>query len=408
MELRPIRSDELAAFAEASEAAFHEAATPEYVERTARTLELPRTLAIFDDGRPVATTAIYSRELTIPGATVPAACVSQVGVLASHRRRGLLTQLMRRQLDDVRAGGREALAILWASEPVIYGRFGYGIASRSAEIALRTPGTRVQRGVAAHAGRFVLLDPEDALERIAPFYDRARRTRTGHLDRDGAWWSKRIHDPESERRGAGPLRAVVHEAADGAVDGYALYAVRTAYEVHGPDGEVVVRELMADGPGATVAMWSFLLGLDLTRRVTWEIGAADEPLAWILEGPYRPRFRLFDNLWVRLVDVGSALALRRYSGALDIVFEVEDAFCTWNIGRWRLRAGADGVAACERTDDAPDLRLPAGALAAAYLGGPSLRAIAAAGQVVELRAGALDAASAAFRAPREPWCPEIF
>jgi predicted acetyltransferase len=407
MDLRPIDAGELASFAEAAEAAFHEAAPADYVTHMAETFEPERSLAVFDDGRPVATTAIYTRALTIPGATVPAACVSQVGVLPTHRRRGLLTRLMRRQLDDVRAGGREALAVLWASEPAIYGRFGYGIAARSAEISLQTAGARLQPAVPAPEGRALLLDPAEAIGRIAPLYESVRRGRPGHLDRNDAWWRKRVHDPESRRRGAGPLRAAVHEAPDGAVDAYALYAVRVGAELDGPSGHVVVRELVADGPAGTAAIWSYLLGLDLTRHVTWQIAPADEPLAWLLEGPYRPRVSVLENLWVRIVDVAAALGARRYAAPLDVVLQLEDAFCPWNAGRWRLTVD-DRFSRCARTDAPADLRLTAAELGAVYLGGPTFVTLAAAGRVEELRPGALESASAAFRAPREPWCPEIF
>jgi predicted acetyltransferase len=407
MELRPIDTRELTAFAQTAEAAFHEPAPPDYVERLAEILDPERTLAVFDDGRPVATTAIYSRELAIPGASVPAACVSQVGVLPTHRRRGLLTQLMRRQLDDVRADGREALAILWASEPAIYGRFGYGIAARSATVKLRTAGARIKPGMPAPEGRILLTGPDEAIDRIAPFYDDLRRRRPGHLDRDAAWWRKRVHDSERRDEGAGPLRAAIHERPDGTVGGYVLYAVKKGADLDGPDGEVAVRELVTGGAAATAAVWSYLLGLDLTRRVTWDLAPADEPLAWILEGPQRPVVSVYENLWVRIVDVGAALSARRYLAPLDVVFEVDDAFCPWNAGRWRLRAG-DGPARCARTDDAAHIRLAAAELGAAYLGGPTFATLADAGRVEELRPGALEAASAAFREPREPWCPEIF
>lgn len=114
MELRAIRPGEVAAFVTAAETAFHEDASDDDIARHRITLEPQRALAVFDDERPVATAAVYSRELTVPGTTVPAACVTQVGVLATHRRRGLLTRLMRRQLDDIRRTG-EAVAVLWAT-----------------------------------------------------------------------------------------------------------------------------------------------------------------------------------------------------------------------------------------------------------------------------------------------------
>lgn len=406
MELRPVTCEELPAFARAGETAFHADVHPEDLAGQAQRFEPERSLAVFDGPDIVATTTIFTRELTIPGAIIPAACVSEVGVVATHRRRGLLTALMRRQLDDVRAAG-EPLAVLWASEPAIYGRFGYGIAAFSAEIRVRTAGTRLQPGAPPPEGRMRLLAPADALPAIAPLYDAVRRHRPGHLDRTPAWWAKRVHDPEHRRHGAGPLRVAVHEAPSGVVDGYALYAVRSAFELEGPDGEVVVRELVADGPGATAAMWRYLLGLDLTRRLTWEIAPADEPLAFLLEGPARPRVSTFENLWVRIVEVGAALAARRYTAPVELVLDVQDAFCPWNTGRWRLEAGAGG-ASCARTDAPADIALTTTELGSVLLGGPPFAALAAAGRVRELHAGALAGADAAFGVARAPWCPEIF
>jgi predicted acetyltransferase len=406
MDLRPVAAAELPAFLRAAETAFHEDLHPADLALHEGRFEPDRSLAVLDGEDIVATTTIFSRELTIPGATVPAACVSEVGVLATHRRRGLLTRLMRRQLDDVRARG-EALAVLWASEPAIYGRFGYGIAAFSAEIRLRTAGMRLQSTVPAPAGRMRLVDPAGAVEEIAPLYDRVRRRRVGHLDRSAAWWAKRVHDPEHRRRGAGPLRAAVHEGPGGKVDGYALYAVRSGMDLEGPDGEVVVRELVAGDPAATAAMWGYLLGLDLTRRLTWEIAPADEPLSVLLAGPGRPRVSTYENLWVRLVDAGAALAARRYAAPVELVFEVDDAFCPWNTGRWRLEGDA-GDARCARTDAPADLALSAADLGSAYLGGPAFAALADAGRVRELRPGALAESDVAFGIARRPWCPEIF
>src|SRR3982750_4316886 len=113
MDLRPITPDELPAFVRALAAAFHEDVPPDDLASHRRVIEPERTLAVFDGPDVVATSAIFTRELTVPGGPVPAAAVTMVGVLASHRRRGLLTRMMRRQLDDIRAAG-EPGAALWA------------------------------------------------------------------------------------------------------------------------------------------------------------------------------------------------------------------------------------------------------------------------------------------------------
>src|SRR3954471_23476519 len=131
MEIRPVTGDEGEAFLRTFEGAFHEDVHAEDVELFSQLVEPERTLAAFDGEQMVATAGIFTRELTVPGAVMRVAGVTLVGVLPTHRRRGLLTQLMRRQLDDVRAAG-EPVAALWASEAAIYGRFGYGFAARHA------------------------------------------------------------------------------------------------------------------------------------------------------------------------------------------------------------------------------------------------------------------------------------
>jgi predicted acetyltransferase len=90
-----------------------------------------------------------------------------------------------------------------------------------------------------------------------------------------------------------------------------------------------------------------------------------------------------------------------------VVFEVEDSFCPWNAGRWRLSGDAKG-ASCERTTDSADLALSVRELGAAYLGGVSLAALAAAGRVRELRQGALAEASVGFASTVAPWLPHGF
>jgi predicted acetyltransferase len=395
MEMRPATLEEFDDFDRAVLAAFHREVTEEDRRAFRRTDEPERSLAWFDDGRIVAGTSIYTRHVTVPGAIVPCAAVTAVGVLPTHRRRGLLTAMMRRQLEEIRAAG-EPVAALWASEGAIYGRFGYGIAARTASLTARRP-------VARLAAPPPVADPlragpaADHIEHMRTVYERVRGERPGMLDRPGSWWEARLHDPESERKGAQPLQALL------VADGYALYAVRADRDEDGPAGEVTIRELVAATPAARALLWGFLLDQDLTRKVTWSLAPTDEPLWVMLTDPDAVRLVLHASLWVRLVDVPAALRARSYAADPHVVLDVSDAFCPWNAGRYRLAGGA-----CEPTDAEPDLALDASALGAAYLGGTLLTELAAAGRVTELRPGALARASAAFRADVAPWCPEIF
>jgi predicted acetyltransferase len=395
MELRPATREEFDEFSRAAMWAFHRELTDADREHYERIDEPERSLAWFDGDRIVATTAIYTRELTVPGAMLPCAAVTAVGVVPTHRRRGLLTQMMRRQLADVRDRG-EAVAVLWASEGPIYGRFGYGVAARSARLVARRPAARLALG--PPLGEPLRAGPAgDYLEAMRAAYDGVRRRRPGMLDRSGRWWEARLYDPEAERGGAQPLQAVVVDR------GYALYAVRPDRDEAGPAAEVLVRELVAATPAARAELWAFLLDQDLTRSITWALAPVDEPLALMLSDPFALRIGVADSLWARLVDVAAALAARRYASDPDVVIDVADAFCPWNAGRYRIAGGS-----CERTGAEADLELSVDALGAAYLGGTTFRSLAEAGRVRELRAGAVARASAAFRGEVEPWCPEMF
>ena len=395
MEMRPATLEEFDDFDRAVLAAFHREVTEEERVAFRRTDEPERSLAWFDDGRIVAGTSIYTRHVTVPGAIVPCAAVTAVGVVPTHRRRGLLTAMMRRQLENIRAAG-EPVAALWASEGAIYGRFGYGIAARNAHLTARRPVARLAApppvGEPGRAG-----PAADHVEHMRAVYEGVRGKRPGMLDRPGRWWEARLHDPESDRKGAQPLQALA------VPDGYALYAVRSGRDEEGPAGEVTIRELVAATPAARALLWDFLLDQDLTRKITWSMAPADEPLWLLVTDPFAVRLVLEPSLWVRLVDVAAALSARGYATDPDVVLDLSDAFCPWNTGRYRL---ADGR--CEPTDAEPDLALDAPALGAAYLGGTLLTELAAGGRVTELRPGAVARASAAFRADVAPWCPEIF
>ena len=413
--IRAISAEEFPAYHAVGEQAFNSTRPPEEsMRRELLRFEAGRSLAAFDGDAIVGVAGAYSFELTVPGGTARAAGVTGVGVLPSHRRRGILSSLMRRQLDDVRDRG-EALAVLIASEAGIYRRFGYGPGSQTAAFTIgRGEGTLAAGAPADPALRLRITEPQAVQAEVAKVFDAVLPTRPGMFARDSRWWDDLLDDPEYRRRGATALRCVLAE--DGAGPrGYALVRARPGWSDGLPDGAIEVQELMAADPAATAALWTDLLTRDLTSRLTADLRPADDPLLYLLADPRRARARVSDGLWVRLTDVGAALSQRRYAAPVDVVIEVTDEFCPENTGRWRLAvppASAQPLAGlpgrCERTDAPAGVALPVYALGAAYLGGTGLAPLAAAGLVRELRPGTLAALSAALSWDPGPWCPLIF
>jgi predicted acetyltransferase len=370
-------------------------------ERLARVLPAERMIAAWEDGRAVGGTGAFAFDLTVPGGRVRAAGATAVGVLPTHRRRGILRSMMRAQLDACRDQG-EAVAYLWATEDKIYGRFGYGIASFSAEVEL--PRERsTYYAATAPVGRARLVPLREAEALIAPVYERVAIATPGMFGRTSAWWQARVlNDPEARRGGAGELLCLSLEL-DGSPAAYALYRINWGSDRGVPTGAVDVIEAMGDSPAATHAIWRYLLDMDWTARIKARLLPVDHPLLLLLAEPRRLRFNLRDGLWVRLVDVGAALAARSFVASGSVVIEIIDEFCPWNAGRWRV--GEGGV---ERTQSAADLRCDVTALGSAYLGGFTWTQLARALRVEELKPGSIARADGLFRTAGAPWCVEIF
>ncbi|MFV0135995.1 GNAT family N-acetyltransferase [Streptomyces sp. HMX87] len=406
-DLRVLRKDEWEAWYGTLIRAF--GAVPESAEEKElwnSLTEFDRSIGVWEGDACVGTAGAFGFRMTVPGgAEVPAAGVTMVSVAATHRRRGVLTSMMRRQLDDVRSWG-EPLAVLTASEPAIYGRFGYGAATFQMSAEIDTGRVRLSVPSGTDDVRLRYAAPGDVLEACEAVYARLVPRRPGMLARRPGWERVGLLDPESARDGASPLQCVV-ASRDGEVTGYARFRVRLGWGPSGHDGTVLLQDLEALDPATRAALWRFLFGVDLTTKLTVQGRPVDEAWQYQVSDIRRCLPRLRDALYVRLVDVGEALQARTYQAPVDVVFEVEDAFCPWNAGRWRLTGDAKG-ASCARTSDAADLALGVRELGAAYLGGVSLGSLAEAGRVRELRPGALAEASWGFASDVAPWLPHGF
>jgi predicted acetyltransferase len=383
--MRPIEEDETSAFVDALAAAFGEELSEEAIAAELRIFERDRSLAVFGaDGAIVATAGAYSFELALPGgASTPCSGITLVSVRQDHRRRGLLTRMMRHLMEDA-IDRDEPVATLWASEGVIYGRYGFGPAVPHQRIQVPRAHLVLRDPVSCSDVELVRTDV--AVERIAPLYDRARRQRPGLLSRNDAWWHHLVvNDTPDGRHGAGPRNVAV--LPDG---GYALYRLKPNWTDDGvADGVVLVSEIISLHPEATAKLWTFLATTDLAGSIRAAARPLDDPLPSMLVDASRARITHYPPMYVRLLDVPRAMEARGYRTDGAITLEVADPTFPDRSGTFHLDVSG-GTGRCEPTDRAPELRMDMETLSTVYLGGVSPRVLAQARRIEEAAAGAVD------------------
>jgi predicted acetyltransferase len=404
-EIRAVSEDEFESFTRLMATTFGNDYRAEMLDYRRNIIELDRTLGVFDSGKIVATTGIFTYAMTVPGgARIPTAGVTMVTVAPTHRRRGVLTSMMKRQLEDIRDRGEWAAA-LWASESQIYGRFGYGMAAQSVDFEIERVHAQLIHGSEA-AGTIRNVDKDEAATLLPPIWDAAQRSRPGAMPRSDAWWEHRtLADVEAWRGGFTANRFAVYEEGGRAL-GYVRYRVKQEWQDTGPDGKLLIADLLGESPAAIAALWQFVFGIDLISKITIEHRPADEPLYWMLNDSRRLKGRPSDGLWLRLLDIPKALEARTYSAEGRIVLDVTDGFCPWAGGRFELNAEAE-QGTCRRTDRTATVKLGVADLGALYLGGARVRSLVDAGRVTG-EAPALRLLERMFASDIAPWCFEVF
>ena len=401
LEIRTVTDDELAAFRAALFTTFGDDAEsdPDSATRVRALIPPEQRWAAFEGDTIVATAATFDLAIVVPGGTVPMAGLTMVSVRPTHRRRGILRELMGLHLGDARRRGF-SISGLWASEASIYGRFGFGIAAESHATEI-DDATVVELAGPRDRDELQFVDEARARRELPAIYARATAGRPGALIRSEAWWrERRFLEIPFIRKGASRLRHVVASRAGEPV-GYLQFRQRAEFPGGVPAGRLDIVELLGVDPRAEASLWHFALRADLFPRVSWWNAPVDDPLPWLVTDARRVKRRRVDTLWLRIEDVPAALTARRYAGEGALRLEIEGA-------AWELAAGAGGHARCTAAEPgAPALRLSRQALGSLYLGGASASQLARAGAVTGEPA-ALALADRLFASSAAPWCPEVF
>jgi predicted acetyltransferase len=404
LDVRTIQKDELPAWVEAKNVGFLGHAGDGEADITAEFADLDRTLGAFDGDRVVGTLRSFPTELTLPGGPVSCTALTNVTVTGTHRRRGLLTRMITRDLAESVERG-EVVGALIAAEYPIYGRFGYGPAAETVRLEVDAAATfRAGRD----DGSVELIEPAE-LRAIAPaLLDQVRLGRPGAIVCPDHRWDfdlgVRVFPGRPNKA---PRFLILGRDASGRPDGYLVYHVKDRWENERPQGQLVIEDLFGLDPAAETRLWRYALEVDWITSVVGEARPVDDILPWLLDDARRVvQSERTDLAWVRVLDPVAALSGRRYLTPGRVVIEIDDPM-GFAAGRVALEGGPEG-AECRSTTESADLHLPVGTLGSAVLGGFPFGLLGRVGLVDELRPGTLAVADAMFRSPLAPWCVTHF
>ena len=404
-EIRTLTEFEIDPWIRAVRLGFLQSSTDADVEALRPEITTDRALGAFDGDRVVGTLRSLTTDLVVPGgARVVTSALTNVTVSPTHRRRGLLTAMITRDLNESKQRG-EVLSTLIAAEYPIYGRFGYGPAVASVELLIEAS---ARFRAPADDGSVELVDPASMREQLPLVYETARSAWPGAVSRQPRWWDVElglVAFPGRDNRY--PRFTAVSRDPDGRLDGFVTYTTEEIWERNRPVGILRVEDLIGLDDAAIVRLWRYCLEVDWVHQVRAFERSVDELLPWLLADA-RLAFedRRGDLLWVRVLDPAAALAGRRYLCDGSVTIEIVDPLGLAT-GRFTLDGGPDG-AQCQPTTRHADLVMAVDVLGAIYLGGVSLASIARGGGVEQLTLGALDRTDAMFRGQVAPWCPTTF
>lgn len=363
-----------------------------------RSWEGTHSISAWDGDRCVGHGGFYYFETVVPGGErVLTGGVTRVGVRQTHTRQGILTAIMRRMLHDAH-DQQHPLASLRASEAVIYQRFGFGVSGEAIDIEITRPRLRPDIGT---SGSIVAVGRDEVLDVVPPLYERIAFTRPGVIGRPDWMWGRYL---EEFVDGSKARQVLLHLDADGTPDGFV--DVETRWDDDDRYAIADVNDLWGATPDVEAALWRYVVDIDLVRTIKASERPVDDLVKWFLVDRRDMRVTsVWDEQWVRVVDVDAALQSRSYASDETLTIAVRDTILGHNNGTWRISGGK-----VERST-APvsaDLTIDVVALGAAYMGSTSWLELATTPAVEPAGADVLARADRIFQHRPLPRCGSFF
>ena len=404
LEVRPIEPEELERFGRVNLTAFGEKWDAWHRSWFEQRVIPANTMAAYDDGALVGSSMMFEVEVGIPGGRERAAGVTAVGVLPTHRRRGIMRSMLDRLLAEANRRGY-SLAVLWASEGGIYSRFGFGPAAQGLRVELEHPKARLLPFPAS--GTMRLITHDDARRAFPAVHAELVDRCPAMIARDDAAWDFALseEDPHVTRE-EGPMFFLVHED-EGRPDGYLVYRIRNKWSARGPENTLVILEMVGHSGLVTRDLWRYCTEVDLVRRIEASgrgLRPTDDPIPWLAADPQALLASRATTLWADVLDVRKFLERRRYRVDGQLSLEVRgDSPATTTT----LRLSVDhGRGHCQPAEGPADLSFGRDDLGAISLGQECIPQLVLAGRARARSDAVARLANGIFGWSPAPWCFE--
>lgn len=403
-----INSKNIKEFAQAEAIPYTAEATDYYIQRLKLLADPERAIALCKNNKIIGTTNSFSSYISIPNdKSVKVAAVSYVSVQPTHRRKGILTEMMNIQLNEIYSKYKEPLAILWPSETAIYGRFGYA-PTKEKHYKISKNNTQFKPGLTNNSLEVKFLNRNEAINAYVEINNKLMSTRPGVMKINKKWAQRRIDDLIFKHLNSGPAYfiGIYHNKK---LVGFATYSIENNDNSYGnTPSSLYMWDIIYLDLDAAISIWNFCLNIDLVEEFYANGVPEDDILEALLISPSGLNARITTGFWIRIVDVVSAITLRSYEYTGNIVFKVKDSIIKNNNKTYILNTNDKSNPVCEISNSKPDIEITIQGLSEIFLGTFDLNNLIASGNINIKNKKAIKIINKIFKSESQPFCPMHF
>ena len=403
-----INESNLKDFAKAEAIAYTSEPTKYYIERLEKLADPKRAIALSNGDKIIGTANSFSEVISLPGnKSANVSAVSYVSVQPTHRRQGILSEMMNIQLNEFYSKYKEPLAILWPSETAIYGRFGYAPThEKHYEIAKKN--VQFIPSVVNKNFEAKFLDKKEAIKLFTDLNNALMKSRPGVMKLTQKWAERRINDLIVHHLGTGPSYFVGIYNHDNPV-GFVTYTIENSSEDGGNmPASLHIWDIMYLNIDAAIKLWDFCLNIDLVEIIYAKGVPADDILESIIMSPGNLNSRITTGLWIRIVNVIEALKSRKYNKKGKMIFKLKDSIINENNNTFLLDTESENATICTTSNESPDIEITINGLSEMYLGTFNLNNLIASKNIKIINTNIINYINDAFRENITPFCPMHF